>query len=141
LISTFIILIYINSIHSTISTNTISPRSRHRKTFFEGHLYLQKLYPGLSPLGNLQFSQNKLTLKYFSLNGKLLYFTHPEDEKTEIRGAIKIKFLIDKRIDQPTKGKCCSNVVFRDYNQNSKNPRKMPLFQKNKKMKEIQITV
>jgi len=120
LISIFIIFIYFNSIANTILKANQTPKQK----LFEANLYLQKLYPGLSPLGNLQFSQNKLTLKHFTLNGKMLFFTHPEDESTQIKGAIKVKFLLDKRIDQPTKGKCCSNIVFKDYSKTSKNPKK-----------------
>ena len=106
----------------------------------QGYFFLQKFYPGVNPLKNLEFTGYKPRLKYFILNTKLLYYSNSIEESRQIEDIIKLKDIIDERFDKIEQGICCANVKYIDDNTltnrwTQKNINKKPLKKISKKAK------
>jgi len=88
-----------------------------QKTPIEHYFYLQKFYPGINVIENIEFDYYTPRLKYFILNTKLLYYSNSIEESRQIQGLIMLKDLIDWKRDNIKEGKCCVNVKYLDYSE------------------------
>jgi hypothetical protein len=80
------------------------------KVTFSGYFYLKQLYSGPDPLASFQNSKTRMSLKFFTLNNKLLYYSNSDQEKNKVEGSIKIKQFINSKSDNLDSGKCCVNI-------------------------------
>lgn len=85
------------------------------KADFSGYFYLKQLYNGPDVIAGLQNARIKTTLKYFTLNRSVLYFSNSDAEKNNILGSIKLKKIINNRLDNIDTGKCCVNIEKRTF--------------------------
>ena len=56
------------------------------KDLFTGYFYLQKVYGGGDPLLVVKNSQQSMTLKYFSLNSKVLAYSKSQQNAKVVEG-------------------------------------------------------
>jgi carbonic anhydrase len=85
------------------------------KTNISGYFFIQILYTSNDPLTIISKSQQSMSLKYIMLNDKILAITPSQEKKSDIEDTISLDKLFDKSSDNIAKGKCCKNVVLREF--------------------------
>jgi hypothetical protein len=86
-----------------------------QNALIDDYFFLQKFYPGINVIGNIEYVLYRPRLKYFILNTKLFYYSNSIEESRQIQGLIKLKDIIDRKRDYIKEGKCCVNVKYLDY--------------------------
>ena len=67
-------------------SNNFSNTKAKVNVLFKGYFFIQRLFPGTDPIGNIKYSSSSFKLKYFSLNDKLLYYSNSSEKSREIVG-------------------------------------------------------
>ena len=81
---------------------------------YAGYFYVKQLYSGPDAISSLFNSKSRMSLRFFTLNDDLLYYT-TTSQTTKIEGSIQLTSILDSKQDNLDIGKCCVNIQKKNF--------------------------